>query len=77
MGLLDLLINSDESSNAKTSTPAPVKQPSVSFSDAQVGQTQAPAFTFNSEQTPATPIYQIPVQVSNEYMQKTFEMYEI
>jgi hypothetical protein len=77
MGLLDLLINSDESSNAKTSTPAPVKQPSVSFSDAQVGQTQAPAFMFNSEQAQIpTPTYQVPVQVSNEYMQKAFEMYE-
>jgi hypothetical protein len=76
MGLLNLLINSDESSNAKTSTPAPAKQPSVSFSEAPVGQTSAPAFTFNSEPTPATPTYQAPVQVSNEYMQKAFEMYE-
>ena len=76
MGLIDLFINSDESSNDKTSTPAPVKQPVVSFADAQVGQTQAPAFTFSSEPTPATPTYQAPVQVSNEYMQKAFEMYE-
>lgn len=76
MGLLDLLINSDESSNAKTSTPAPAKQPVVSFSEAPVGQTSAPAFGFNSEPTPATPTYQAPVQVSNEYMQKAFEMYE-
>jgi hypothetical protein len=74
MGLIDLFINSDESSSGKTSTPA--KQPVVSFADAQVGQTQAPAFAFNSEPTPATPTYQSPVQVSNEYMQKAFEMYE-
>lgn len=71
---MDLFINSDESSSGKTSTPA--KQPVVSFADAQVGQTQAPAFAFNSEPTPATPTYQTPVQVSNEYMQKAFEMYE-
>ena len=74
MGLIDLFINSGESSSGKTSTPA--KQPVVSFADAQVGQTQAPAFAFNSEPTPATPTYQSPVQVSNEYMQKAFEMYE-
>ena len=74
MGLIDLFINSDESSSGKTSTPA--KQPVVSFADAQVGQTQAPAFAFNSEPTPATPTYQSPVQVSNEYTQKAFEMYE-
>lgn len=74
---MDLFINSDESSNGKTSTPAPAKQPAVSFSDAQVGQTQAPAFAFNSEPTPTpTTTYQAPVQVSNEYMQKAFEMYE-
>lgn len=74
---MNLFIVSDESSTDKASTPAPVKQPMVSFSDAQVEQTQAPAFTFNSEPTPTpTQTYQIPVQVSNEYMQKTFEMYE-
>jgi hypothetical protein len=74
---MDLFINSDKSSNGKTSTPAPAKQPVVSFADAQVGQTQAPAFTFNSEPTPTpTTTYQAPVQVSNEYMQKAFEMYE-
>ena len=76
MGLIDLFINSDESSSGKTSTPAPVKQPAVSFSEQSVGQT-APAFTFSSEQAPTpTQTYQAPVQVSNEYMQKAFEMYE-
>ena len=74
---MNLFIVSDESSTDKASTPAPVKQPVVSFSDAQVEQTQAPAFTFNSEPTPTpTQTYQTPVHVSNEYMQKTFEMYE-
>ena len=74
---MNLFIVSDESSTDKASTPAPVKQPVVSFSDAQVEQTQAPAFTFNSEPTPTpTQTYQSPVHVSNEYMQKTFEMYE-
>ena len=76
MGLMDLFINSDESSNDKATTPAPVKQPTVSFSDAPVEPTSAPAFKFNSEPTPTTPTYQAPVQVSDEYMQKAFAMYE-
>ncbi len=76
MGLIDLFINSDENSTDKTSTPAPVKQPVVSFAEAPVEQSSAPAFKFNSEQTPATTTYQAPVQVSNEYVQKAFEMYE-
>jgi hypothetical protein len=75
MGFLDLLINSDESSTGKPNTQATVKQPS--FSEQPVGQTSAPAFTFTPEPTPTpTQTYQAPVQVSNEYMQKAFEMYE-
>lgn len=72
---MNLFIVSDESSTDKTSTTAPVKQPVVSFSEQPVGQT-ASAFTFSSEPTPATQTYQAPVQVSNEYLQKAFEMYE-
>ena len=75
MGFLDLLINSDESSTGKPNTQATVKQ--TSFSEQPSGQTSAPAFTFTPEPTPTpTQTYQAPVQVSNEYMQKAFEMYE-
>lgn len=81
MGLKSLFIN-DEESNDKSTTSAPQKQTdnSVVFKDT-TEENSAPFFSFNQEKTviptpTSTSTFQVPVEVSAEYMQKTFEMYQ-
>lgn len=75
MGLMDLFIV-DENSKDKPTTKPQVKQTeTVSFSDAPAEPVFAPVFTPEQTTTP-NHVQSTPIQVSNEYLQKAFDMYE-